>query len=114
VDRSEALPRSPLLELPFPPRLVARLPLIAADFVDDGELDLVARASILHVWQDASPPTTERADVPRGRRARLERGVRLFVSDIEVASEAMKTPAYENFARLGFTVPYRCTHWMVP
>jgi hypothetical protein len=43
----------------------------------------------------------------------LERGVRLFVSDIELASDTMETPAYENFARLGFTMPYRRSHWTV-
>jgi hypothetical protein len=37
----------------------------------------------------------------------------LFVSDIEVASDMMDGPAYENFARLGFTMPYRRTHWTV-
>jgi DNA-binding NarL/FixJ family response regulator len=40
--------------LPFPPRVIAGLrTLIAADFVNYGELDPVARASILHVWHDA-------------------------------------------------------------
>src|SRR5512132_3444420 len=42
-----------------------------------------------------------RRDVPRGGRARLRSRVRLFVSDIEVASDMMDAPAYENFARLG-------------
>jgi DNA-binding CsgD family transcriptional regulator len=40
--------------LPFPPPLVARLrTLLAADFVNYGEIDPVARASLLHVWHSA-------------------------------------------------------------
>jgi DNA-binding CsgD family transcriptional regulator len=39
--------------LPFPPRLVEGLcTLIAADFVNYGEIDPLARASICHVWHD--------------------------------------------------------------
>jgi hypothetical protein len=38
-------------------------------------------------------------------------GVRRFVADIEAPSAALDTPAYTNFARLGFTRPYVRTHW---
>jgi hypothetical protein len=40
----------------------------------------------------------------------LGRGARGFLADIEVRSPAMDTPAYENFARLGFRLPYVRTH----
>jgi hypothetical protein len=38
---------------------------------------------------------------------------RRFIADIEAPSEAMDTPAYEYFARLGFSRPYVRTHWAV-
>jgi len=38
-------------------------------------------------------------------------GARRFIADIEAPSEAMDTPAYEHFGRLGFTRPYVRTHW---
>ena len=41
----------------------------------------------------------------------LARGVRLFLADIEAPSPEQDTPAYEHFARLGFTRPYTRTHW---
>jgi hypothetical protein len=41
----------------------------------------------------------------------LARGARRFIADIEAPSEAMDTPAYEHFARLGFSRPYVRTHW---
>jgi hypothetical protein len=44
----------------------------------------------------------------------LECGVCLFVGDFEVASDTMDTLAYKTFARLGFTMPYRRTHWTAP
>jgi len=37
--------------------------------------------------------------------------VRTFIADIEAASEGMDTPAYPNFARLGFRRPYVRTHF---
>jgi hypothetical protein len=43
----------------------------------------------------------------------LAAGARRFIADIEAPSEAMDTPAYEDFARLGFTRPYVRTHWTV-
>ena len=41
----------------------------------------------------------------------LAQGVTMFLADIEAASEAMDTPAYVNFARLGFRRPYVRTHF---
>src|SRR5213080_2814004 len=41
----------------------------------------------------------------------LEMGVRCFLADIEVPSDAMDTPAYEYFGRLGFRRPYVRTHY---
>jgi hypothetical protein len=41
----------------------------------------------------------------------LVRGARSFITDIEVTSAQQATPAYESFARLGFTQPYVRTHW---
>ncbi|HEX4735572.1 MAG TPA: hypothetical protein VH247_14255 [Thermoleophilaceae bacterium] len=41
----------------------------------------------------------------------LRLGVRRFLADIEAPSDAMDTPAYANFAALGFTRPYVRTHW---
>jgi hypothetical protein len=38
-------------------------------------------------------------------------GAREFIADIEAPSATMDTPAYENFARLGFTRPYARTHY---
>ncbi len=43
----------------------------------------------------------------------LAAGVQRFIADIEVPSDAMDTPAYVNFAALGFTRPYVRTHWTV-
>jgi hypothetical protein len=43
-------------------------------------------------------------------RAAVEHGL----DDIEVASDTMDTPACKNFGRLGFTMPYRRTHWTRP
>jgi hypothetical protein len=43
----------------------------------------------------------------------LGRGARAFIADIEAPSDAMDTPAYEYFARLGFSRPYARTHWSV-
>jgi hypothetical protein len=44
----------------------------------------------------------------------LALGARGFLADIEAPSQAMDTPAYEHFARLGFTRPYVRTHWTRP
>jgi hypothetical protein len=41
----------------------------------------------------------------------LARGARGFIADIEAPSDAMDTPAYEYFGRLGFSRPYVRTHW---
>jgi len=41
----------------------------------------------------------------------LARGARSFIADIELPSSDQATPAYENFARLGFSRPYVRTHW---
>ena len=41
----------------------------------------------------------------------LARGATGFVTDIEVASTAMDTPAYTYFAQLGFSLPYSRTHY---
>jgi len=43
----------------------------------------------------------------------LVAGARRFIADIEAPSDAMDTPAYEYFGRLGFTRPYVRTHWAV-
>jgi hypothetical protein len=43
----------------------------------------------------------------------LVAGARRFIADIEAPSEAMDTPAYGHFGRLGFTRPYVRTHWAV-
>ena len=44
----------------------------------------------------------------------LEMGVRCFLADIEAPSDAMDTPAYEYFGRLGFRRPYVRTHYARP
>ncbi len=44
-------------------------------------------------------------------REGLELGVRSFLADIEAPSEAMDTPAYGYFGRLGFRRPYARTHY---
>lgn len=41
----------------------------------------------------------------------LDRGARGFIADIEAPSEAMDTPAYDYFGRLGFTRPYVRIHY---
>jgi len=41
----------------------------------------------------------------------LVRGARSFIADIEAPSDEQATPAYQSFARLGFTRPYVRTHW---
>ena len=41
----------------------------------------------------------------------LVRGARSFIADIELPSPDQASPAYESFARLGFTRPYARTHW---
>jgi hypothetical protein len=41
----------------------------------------------------------------------LARGARGFLTDNEVPSPRLDTPAYESFARLGFRRPYVRTHW---
>jgi hypothetical protein len=41
----------------------------------------------------------------------VARGVRLFLTDIEVPSATQDTPSYEFFGRLGFSRPYVRTHW---
>lgn len=41
----------------------------------------------------------------------LTRGVRGFLTDIEVPSADLDGPAYDTFARLGFRRPYVRTHW---
>jgi hypothetical protein len=41
----------------------------------------------------------------------LARCARSFIADIEAPSTMMDTPAYEHFARLGFTRPYVRTHY---
>jgi hypothetical protein len=41
----------------------------------------------------------------------LAHGARAFIADIEAPSAEQATPAYEYFARLGFTQPYARTHW---
>jgi hypothetical protein len=41
----------------------------------------------------------------------LTRGARSFIADIEAPSDEQATPAYQSFARLGFTRPYVRTHW---
>jgi hypothetical protein len=41
----------------------------------------------------------------------LAQGVRCFLADIEAPSDAMDTPAYEYFGRLGFRRPYVRTHY---
>jgi hypothetical protein len=38
-------------------------------------------------------------------------GARGFIADIEAPAETMDTPAYEHFARLGFSRPYVRTHY---
>jgi hypothetical protein len=43
----------------------------------------------------------------------LVAGASRFIADIEAPSEAMDTPAYEHFGRLGFSRPYVRTHWAV-
>jgi hypothetical protein len=44
----------------------------------------------------------------------LAAGARGFLADIEAPSETQDTPAYERFARLGFTRPYVRTHYARP
>lgn len=41
----------------------------------------------------------------------IDLGVRYFVADIEAPSPQMDTPAYRNFAALGFTRPYFRSHY---
>jgi hypothetical protein len=41
-------------------------------------------------------------------------GATAFIADIEAPSDAMDTPAYEYFGRLGFTRPYVRTHYGRP
>jgi hypothetical protein len=41
----------------------------------------------------------------------LTLGARGFIADIEAPADEMDTPAYELFARLGFSRPYVRTHW---
>jgi hypothetical protein len=41
----------------------------------------------------------------------LANGARRFSADIEAPSDTLDTPAYEYFARLGFTRPHVRTHW---
>jgi hypothetical protein len=41
----------------------------------------------------------------------LVRGARRFIADIEAPSPELDTPAYDTFARLGFTRPYVRTHY---
>lgn len=41
----------------------------------------------------------------------LSRGATGFIADIEAATSAMDTPAYDYFARLGFRLPYARTHY---
>jgi hypothetical protein len=41
----------------------------------------------------------------------LDLGVRCFLADIEAPSDAMDTPAYGYFGRLGFRRPYVRTHY---
>ena len=41
----------------------------------------------------------------------LANGAKRFIADIEAPSDALDTPAYEYFSRLGFTRPYVRTHW---
>jgi hypothetical protein len=41
----------------------------------------------------------------------LDLGVRRFLADIEAPSDAMDTPAYGYFGRLGFRRPYVRTHY---
>jgi hypothetical protein len=41
----------------------------------------------------------------------LALGARAFIADIEAPAERMDTPAYEHFARLGFSRPYVRTHY---
>jgi hypothetical protein len=43
----------------------------------------------------------------------LARGARRFIADIEAPTEDMDTPAYAQFAALGFRRPYTRTHWTV-
>jgi hypothetical protein len=43
--------------------------------------------------------------------AGLALGARTFIADIEVPAQTMDTPAYEHFARLGFSRPYVRTHY---
>jgi hypothetical protein len=42
----------------------------------------------------------------------LKMGVKLFVADIEKTSPQMDTPAYADFARLGFSRPYFRTNYV--
>jgi hypothetical protein len=44
----------------------------------------------------------------------LAAGARMFIADIEAPSPSLDTPAYDYFARLGFTRPYARTHWRLP
>jgi DNA-binding CsgD family transcriptional regulator len=105
--------------LPFPPRLLAGLgTLIAADYVSYGELDPVARASILHVWHgadgedgvfleddDASPERvlwwSLRYTHPsvRYRSASGDWTTARKVSDFATLREFRRTPIYDAFYR---------------
>lgn len=44
----------------------------------------------------------------------LSAGARGFIADIEAPSPELDTPAYGDFARLGFSRPYVRTHWTAP
>lgn len=62
--------------------------------------------------------TTEDYEVDAALCARivadgLSAGARGFIADIEAPSQRMDTPAYGDFARLGFRRPYLRTHWTV-
>ena len=41
----------------------------------------------------------------------LAAGAKGFIADIEAPSQALDTPAYANFATLGFRRPLVRTHW---
>ena len=76
---------------------------------DDGQAWLGMDAPVPGLGTEDYEPDVEicAAIVADGPRL----GVRRFLADIEAHSEAMDTPAYANFAQLGFTRPYVRTHW---
>jgi hypothetical protein len=45
-------------------------------------------------------------------RAGVRAGVASFAADIEAPSPARDTPAYADWAALGFTIPYPRTHYV--